>query len=263
MSEEKQVPLSDSGFRYGLGVFETVLVRDGVSLFHEAHWRNLLSAAKYLGLPVADAAILEKVPDGNGIWRWFLTSTGLNTMFEAGIEHVPPNYTLDLSPLRVSAQAWDSRFKTLSYLLHYQARHQTRYDEAVLTNERGEIATASMANIFWVKDGTLYTPDDVCGCRKGVVRNWVIENWKPELLLGRWPVDVLDEADEIFVTNSRIGIMPVILWRKQDFRMGPHTLALKKTYADYMDEKISQTSAKPAVSSIKPGATPPVGPENI
>ncbi len=239
MSEKPRVELSDSGFRYGLGVFETVVVRKGVALFYESHLRNLITGAKYLGLSIEVADNPGAVPVGDGIWRWFLTSSGLNTMFEAGIDHVPANYTLDLSRLRVSSEAWDSRLKTLSYLLHYQARHETRYDETILLNEREEIASASMANVFWLQDGTLFTPDHSCGCRAGVVRHWVMENWQGEMEQGRWAVEELEAADEIFVTNSRIGIMPVILWRGRNLRIGPDTETLRKLYHAEVERQLS------------------------
>ena len=43
-------------------------------------------------------------------------------------------------------------------------------DEAITLNERGEIAAATMANIFWVKDGTVYTPALSTGAIAGITR---------------------------------------------------------------------------------------------
>ena len=81
-----------------------------------------------------------------------------------------------------------------------------------MLNEKGEIASASMANLFWVKEGKLKTPSRECGCRAGTVRRWVFERSGQKVEEGRWKKEELDGAEEIFVTNARIGIKPVVSW---------------------------------------------------
>jgi branched-subunit amino acid aminotransferase/4-amino-4-deoxychorismate lyase len=84
-----------------------------------------------------------------------------------------------------------------------------------MLNERGEIASASMANLFWVKEGKLRTPARECGCRAGTVRRWVFERSGQKVEEGRWKKEELDGAEEIFLTNARIGIKPVISWHEK------------------------------------------------
>jgi len=243
MANEAMIPVSDTGFRHGLGVFETLKVRNGVALFEEYHRENLIHAAQRLELPVDGLAYLPKTRPGDGIWRWFLTAAGVNTWFEEGVEVIPETYRMDLSPLRVCSRAWDARYKTLSYLLHYQARRQSSCDETLLLNENNEIASASMANIFWVKGNTLYTPDDSCGCRMGVVRRWILEHWPDEMLMGRWGAAELDDASEIFVTNSRVGIMPVVAWRERELPVGARTRTLQEAYQDAVERQAARMVA--------------------
>jgi branched-subunit amino acid aminotransferase/4-amino-4-deoxychorismate lyase len=81
-----------------------------------------------------------------------------------------------------------------------------------MLNERGEIASASMANLFWVKEGKLRTPARECGCRAGTVRRWVLERSSQKVEEGKWNKEELDGAEEIFLTNARIGIQPVVSW---------------------------------------------------
>ncbi|MDR2462778.1 MAG: aminotransferase class IV [Verrucomicrobiales bacterium] len=203
------VDVEDLGFRHGYGVFETLTVSGGRARLRDWHEENLREAASVLGISAPDLSPLTLTPPGEGIWRWFLTPSGLRTWFAPGLAPLPVSYRVELSPLRVSSSAWDARFKTLGYLTHYQARMQSGGDEALLLNERGEVAAAAMANIFWVRNGALFTPSTECGCRGGTVRRWVLENFSGEALRVSAPLTVMQEADEIFLTNSRVGVMPV------------------------------------------------------
>ena len=49
------------------------------------------------------------------------------------------------------------------------------FDEAIRLNERGEVASACMANVFWIKDKKLFTPDLETGCLAGTTREFIIE----------------------------------------------------------------------------------------
>jgi branched-subunit amino acid aminotransferase/4-amino-4-deoxychorismate lyase len=205
------ISIDDPAFRYGHGAFETVRVRDGRAVFAQAHRESLATACAAMALPAPEAAKLNAAPPcAEGLWRWFVTLQGTFTWWDGkALEPLPGNFSLGVSALRVSARAWEARYKTTSYLLHWQARHEAKTDEALLLNEAGDIASASMANIFWIKDGALYTPSPECGCRAGVVRRWVLENAGLPVKQGMWtPMDLMG-SEAVFLTNSRLGIMPV------------------------------------------------------
>jgi branched-subunit amino acid aminotransferase/4-amino-4-deoxychorismate lyase len=87
-----------------------------------------------------------------------------------------------------------------------------------------------MANLFWVSGGRGFTPDPSCGCRKGVVRRWVLEKSGLDITEVSAAVEELNAADEIFLTNSRIGILPVTRWRDQSLKPGSITTRLWKQY---------------------------------
>jgi branched-subunit amino acid aminotransferase/4-amino-4-deoxychorismate lyase len=114
---------------------------------------------------------------------------------------------LGVSIVRVGSQNWDARFKTFSYLAHVQALVMGSAPEMVLLNERGEVASAARANIFWRRGDRLYTPVHEAGCRCGVVRGFVLALGPVEV--GRFALDELVGADEIFITNSLRGIVSV------------------------------------------------------
>lgn len=216
MSERGTVPVSDAGFRHGVGVFETVRVQNGKAPWREWHVESIREAAKALGLR-AEEKEWGQVPGGNGLWRWFVTETGTRTWWSEGIASPPAAYVLALAETGVWSSSWEARYKTLSYLNRIQARREGKKpdEERVMLNEKGEVASASMANLFWVRDGKLRTPARECGCRGGTVRRWVLEKSGQRVEEGRWTPAELDQAAEIFLTNARIGIKPVTLWKSK------------------------------------------------
>ena len=224
------IPVTDEGFRYGKGVFETLAVVRGKALFQDWHEELMMHGAEVLGIDRSPMFFIDEPPAGTGIWRWYLTETGIEMLFDANSPEVPYSYSLSASPLKVNSGSWDARYKTLSYLLHLQARQEAQTDEVVMLNQRGELASASMANLFWVRGGVLHTPEVESGCREGVIRRWVLENSNSAVRQGRFQPVELDAADEIFLTNSRIGIQPVHEWEGKALKTGSITSKLWKEY---------------------------------
>ena len=145
------VPVSDAGFRHGVGVFETVRVKNGKAPWRLWHLESIRESARVLGLKVEERE-LANIPAGDGIWRWFVTETGTRTWWSEGIEPVPEAYDLDVATTGVWSSSWEARYKTLSYLNRIQAKREggKSNEERVMLNERGEIASAAMANLFLV-----------------------------------------------------------------------------------------------------------------
>ena len=214
MSHREAVPVSDAGFRHGVGVFETVRIKNQKAAWRDWHLESIQESAKVLGLKVEERELVQ-IPSGDGIWRWFVTETGTRTWWSEGIELPPATYDLDLAETGVWSTSWEARYKTLSYLNRIQAKLEGGKpdEERVMLNERGEIASASMANLFWLRDGKLRTPARECGCRAGTVRRWVLERSGQRVEEGRWKLEEFNGAEEIFLTNARIGIKSVRAWK--------------------------------------------------
>jgi branched-subunit amino acid aminotransferase/4-amino-4-deoxychorismate lyase len=214
VSTKETVPVSDAGFRHGVGVFETLRVQNGKAAWRPWHLESIQESAQALGLQVEEKE-LTKIPGEHGIWRWFVTETGTRTWWNEGIELPPAAYELDLAETGVWSTSWEARYKTLSYLNRIQAKREggPTDQERVMLNEKGEMASVSIANLFWLRDGKLKTPARECGCRAGTVRRWVLERSGHRVEEGKWKLEELDGAEEIFLTNARIGIKPVRAWR--------------------------------------------------
>jgi branched-subunit amino acid aminotransferase/4-amino-4-deoxychorismate lyase len=192
-----------------LGVFETLRVVDGVPLFVDEHRAELLRAAAAVGLNVKLESLrkMTELAGRSGRWRWIVSPEKTHTLFTDETAPSGQPVGLGISTVRVGSQNWDARFKTFSYLAHVQALAMGSAPEMVLLNERGEVASAARSNIFWRKGERVYTPVHEAGCRCGVVRGFVLSLGPAEV--GRFALDELVGADEIFLTNSLRGIVSV------------------------------------------------------
>ena len=100
----------------------------------------------------------------------------------------------------------------LFYETAFQEAKKHGFDEALILNTRGQICECSRSNIFLVKDGEIFTPSVSCGCLPGVTRQVVMElagKLKLKLHQGGFKLRDLQGCDEVFLTNSLMGIMPV------------------------------------------------------
>ncbi|QSR86543.1 aminotransferase class IV [Candidatus Methylacidiphilum infernorum] len=216
-------------FLPGYGVFETLRVEEGTAFFVEEHWKSLQQSAKMLGLcPRQDfRKCVSRLPKkATGKWRWIVSRAEEKDFFDSRAKEPQEVFSLAVAETRVGSRNWDSRLKTLSYLVHYQARLSVEADEAVILNEHGEVVSGAMSNLFWVKDAKIYTPSVETGCRKGIIRGWVMSEM--EVIETRMGPEILQEADEIFLTNSWIGIRPVVRFQNRILERGKIAMELSK-----------------------------------
>ena len=140
-----------------------------------------------------------------------------------------------------------SHVKSLRYQL-FQKAHQDAvdkgFDDALLLNAKKCVVEAAYANVFIVKKGVLMTPPVVDGCLNGVTRKRLIVLAREKGILVRIASlkkkDLL-RADEIFLTNSVSGVMPVIQLEEQEIsegEMGTLTKDLCQSYLNYILKSI-------------------------
>ena len=116
--------------------------------------------------------------------------------------------------------------KTANYWFNTDALAQARarkFDEALLCNDFGELVSTCCANLFIVQGDRILTPPRAAGCRMGVVREWVIKRRKVEER--RLRREDATTADEIFLTNSWLGVMPVATLEGRP--LGPRSIGAK------------------------------------
>ena len=238
-SEARVSPL-DRAFLYGDGFFETTRVVDGVALFMDRHLDRLADSCRAAGFDqqpdAADLADdLAELIAANGLSEGYLRLTvtrglhgglltetaGPPTVFaEARPADLPPldaspGITLAISPYRLCEDSAAAGHKSLSYQANLLALAEARSrgaDDGLLLNSADDLCECTISNVFLVRDGRVLTPAQSCGPLPGVTRAVVLELCR-ELGLhaeeGRFGIDELEAAEEVFCTNSLRGIMPV------------------------------------------------------
>jgi branched-chain amino acid aminotransferase/4-amino-4-deoxychorismate lyase len=230
------MPEAHEEFAPWLGVFETLRVVEGTPLFVAEHFEELQRAMQALGLssdfnPAAARGDLQRA---NGRWRWIVTGGASRTLFTPEQPRSQEPIEIAISPVRVGSVNWDARFKTVSYLVHAQARRMAKTAEVIHMNEHGHVVSASGANMFWRRGDRLFTPAHEAGCRCGVVRGFVLAREKVEE--GHFPVAELLAAEEIFLTNSMRGIVSVSRAEGKALATSEVAQRLRKAY----DEEVAR-----------------------
>jgi branched-subunit amino acid aminotransferase/4-amino-4-deoxychorismate lyase len=215
------VPLSDRAFRYGMAVFESLRVRGGEAEFFERHRTRLLAACAERDFAVDEVALSAAAAllCDDGFARIYVTA-GDGALTAAGaaprifvFTEPRPRETTDSYEVALGEETYRPLFgglKTANYWFNAESLAQARrkgFDEALLFNDYAELVSACCANVFLVHGQRLSTPRRSSGARHGVIREWVIARRKVEERRLRRE-DVLS-ADEIFLTSSWLGVMPV------------------------------------------------------
>ena len=140
---------------------------------------------------------------------------------------------LTISPFRTNTHSPLAGLKTVNYLEHVLSWEESRsrdFDEALVLNERGEVASATMANIFWVKHGTVYTPALATGALAGTTRARIIElaeEMAVPLVEGVQDIHALADADEIFLTSAGLGVALVTTFDFHRYTVPVGSVALR------------------------------------
>ena len=236
------VPFNDRGFLLGDGIFETVRVANGQPFRLAQHLERMTRGAEFLKikppftpkeLQKFAGELIEKNSLPEGVLRVTLTrgpgSRGyspkncgtptvamtLNPLPAVNAEE-PVQWSMVTSAFRIPASDALASFKTTSKLLNVLARAEAEAkgaDEALLLNTNGEVAETAGGNIFWVYQDKICTVPTGRGVLPGITRAVVLEICQSLGLETNKRVikpDQLRNAEGIFVTQSALGLVPVV-----------------------------------------------------
>lgn len=218
---------------YGRGIFTSLAIYDKKPFLWEKHWRRLSRNAAKIGIDLSDFSeesvtsslteIIEqnKIKNARARITFFDESPGKIWTFNtkdktslliqtADLKQPEENLTLTVSPFLINSTSPLAGVKSCNYLENILALKEARkrnFDEAVRINERGEIVSACMANIFWQKNGKLFTPSEKTGCLAGTTRELILE--KREVFEVEENLETLQNAEAIFLTSTGIGIAQI------------------------------------------------------
>lgn len=230
-AENAFLSAASSAALYGRGIFTTVSVHDFVPFLWEKHWRRLTGNARKIKVDLAGFSeesvkkSLSKIIEKNDLARgrarltffdesptsvWQTNQKNRTNLLiqTAEFRPAPEKFRLTVSPFRINSMSPLAGVKSCNYLENILALDNVKvkgFDEAVRLNEKDEIVSACLANIFWKKNDAIYTPALETGCLEGTTRSFVLENFTVEERTSS--LTELHEADEIFLTSAGIGIV--------------------------------------------------------
>jgi branched-subunit amino acid aminotransferase/4-amino-4-deoxychorismate lyase len=226
--------INDRGLKFGDGVYETVRVANGQLFCFPKHLERLEISLNLLkihadisGLAKISKVLLQKNNIVQGTLRIMITRGIGGTGYLPGrenecgivIEALPlpkiPENPIDLylsNWRKIPPVCLPAAAKTMQGLSSTLARMEAEENgcfEAVLLSIESNICECSSSNIFWVKDDRLYTPSLSSGILAGTTRDNIIELWPAGVIEGIFPLNALEAADEVFVTNVVWTALPV------------------------------------------------------
>lgn len=228
-----KISLDDSAYLYGHGIFETLRAAQGRLLFLPDHLARLKRNARFLGLklPLSPSALtvaiyrtLKKNRLREAHLRINLSQSAAGrphlTIFAKPYVPYPRSFYQKGAPLiLVRSVRNDSgliaTIKTTDYLTKIIARKEISERGAIdgiLLNERGRVTEGASSNVFVVRRGKIYTPPLSDGLLPGIRRKIATKLARklkiPIVEKSLRPQD-LKGADEIFLTSTLKGIMPI------------------------------------------------------
>lgn len=233
--DDISVPVTDEGFLYGYGIFETIRVSNGVPMHLSSHLERFNKSWNYcFGTAHPDVTweiIIDQVIQRNGLSNDIAAvkvlaalgktgSTGVPTLLVTARKYTHRLLSAGRDGLRLATYPEKrlsilASHKTMNYMFYKMANDWAKRqgsDEAIILNPDGSVSETATANIFCIIDGEWVRPDSQ-HVLPGIMQNAVCN-----LLLSRGvkvhsrplTLEELKNADHIFLTNALMGIVPVI-----------------------------------------------------
>lgn len=257
--EHVSLSINNRGFLYGDSVFETMKVSKNKVVFAEDHYFRLMASMRMLRMKIPMEFTLEfmeeeilktvKVQDQSENYRVrlsvFRNEGGYYTPEQNTISYLIKAETLDIldkEEYKIDVfkdfyvySGLLSTVKTNNKILNTLASifaKENELDNCVLVNENKNVVEVANGNLFVVKGNTIKTPPLTDGCLKGIIRKKLIEilekNSDYTLVEESFSPFEIQKADEVFITNSIVGIQPVTQYKKKIFTPKV-SLALRNT----------------------------------
>lgn len=238
----------DSGFFFGRGVFETILVKEK-PIFLGKHIERLNSGLKTLGVnkkinedEIYDAC--EKLKCKNMVLKIMVSEKNtIITTREVPYKHsdYEKGYSLGLSEVRRNAHSNLTYVKSFNYVENIIERDKIiseGFNEALFLNTEGFISEGAVSNIFFIKNGIIFTPRIKCGLLPGIIREFVIQNSSSigfKVQEGEFTLCELMDAEGVFITNSIMGVMKVSKIKGKVISESTVVSQIKRYYDRYVE----------------------------
>ncbi len=245
------ISINNRAYRYGDGLFETIKVANGKIPYYMTHYSRMIRGIHALQMVIPDfyhheyfhrelIDLLKAVEGNNGVIRMQVYRSGagkygpINNAFDRIIEFIPseqvewsyaqPKKTYHIDTFSGMQKMYSpiSFFKSCNSQIYILAAidSQRRGLDNVLLMNGDKIVEAISENIFLYREGEVFTPPITDGPVEGIMRSVVkkIAKWN-KIPLNEVSITVNDlmEAEEVFLTNSVKGIIPVTSYQGQEY----------------------------------------------
>lgn len=267
-AEQEVLTVANRGYRYGDGLFESMRILKGKLQFAELHAERLqrgLAALKMEGSALFTADFLREKAnellsrnqygenarlrltvyrEGEGLYSPESNKTGFS------LEMTKSNESYYLNNSRgLIVDVYDEITKPVNFLSNHKTcnslpfvmaglhRKQQSLDEVFILNQYGFLCEAMSSNVFVLFNKQLYTPALSEGCIAGVMRTVVMEiaeEFGLPVIEAQINPDILNEADEVFLTNASRGIQWVM-----GFNNKRYFNKLSKELLDLLNSKVA------------------------
>ena len=242
-----QISIGDRGLNYGDGCFETIAVKSGAPLLWQRHMDRLFASCKMLGIGIDfDAGILaaeaEQVlePKENAVLKIVVTrgtggqgyrpdaNTAATRIVSAHPWRLrPPEFRTDgirlcVCETRLGRNPRLAGIKHLNRLEQVLARAewQDEYEEGLMLDTDNQVIEGTMTNVFLQLGQEIITPSlENCGVN-GVIRTEILEQLESMGITCKQAtvsLDMIYNADGLFICNSLIGVWPVATIEQKKF----------------------------------------------
>lgn len=233
---------------YGQGVYTTLAICSATPFLWEKHWTRLSANAASIGIDLSYQGEADTLGELNNeiaktqlqagraritfsdespsrIWSAENETKTSLSIIVAERRPIPENFKLTISSHRINTTSPLVGIKSCNYLEHllaYEEATKRGFHEAIRLNERDEVASACMANVFWEKGGKLFTPSLRTGCLPGTTREYLLENIECEEVEAG--IEELENAERIFLTSAGIGVVAVAALNGRKLDTMAHTM---------------------------------------
>ena len=266
--QQHSIAISDRGVQYGDGLFETIEINNGHPVFFNQHLKRLNAGCKRLKIPSPDPALL--IDEARFILQKSSTAI-LKLIITRGVggrgylqpSKIEPTRIFSLYPYPDYPDTYEQHginaifcqhklghnpelagLKHLNRLEQVLARSEWQdktIQEGLMLDISEHVIEGTMSNLFLVKNDVLYTPIlNMCGVN-GILRQIIIE------LAATQGINIIEStfkkkdilsADELFVTNSIIGIWPIKTLEHKNYTIGPFTRRFAIWLNDYKQKDL-------------------------
>ena len=236
----------DEGYSFGLGLFETILLYNGKPVFLDEHLARINNSIENLALNIDKLEkneVFQYLNNNKNTLEYEVLKIVLsekNRLFlKRKYTYTEKDYqrafSLNISEVRRNESSVFTFHKTLNYgdnILEKRKSKKMGYDEPIFLNSKNQVTEGATSNIFMIVEDKIYTPKLSCGLLNGIVRQYIVSNY--DVIESEIDIEFLNNADEIFLTNSLFGIMPVNNLEKKVFKSQKISKEIFSHYKKYL-----------------------------